>query len=308
MSEPILDVSHLNVYYGNYTAVRDLSFQLEAGDICALVGPNGAGKTSAIRAISGLYRHIRGDIKICGHAWEDNGRELTRNFGYMPDLFPVPEILKVREFLEHFALAFDIPNYQYRINELLELVRLKDKVDSDCSDLSRGMQQRLMLAKTLLHDPKLLVLDEPASGLDPKARSELKELLLSLGEQGKCILISSHILSELSAFCNKVAIMEKGVFKKFGRIDSISDEAQYIKVFFRWQKTTHLIEELLAPFELVQVQVKTERGEFYFDKNTSTDKEVLRTLVNANIQILEWRVSNIDLEQIYIEIGADEVT
>jgi len=228
MSEVLLSVDELRVDYEHVTAVRDVSFQVEAGMVYGLIGPNGAGKTSTMAAIATLVEATYGRVELCGVDVFEEPRRALPQLGFMPDLPPVYPDLTAREFLELFASAYGLtPGARAtRIRELLGLVRLDDKADTNAGDLSRGMKQRLFLAKAMLHDPAVLILDEPASGLDPAARSELAQILRELGAAGKAVLVSSHILSELEDFCNSVGIMEQGRMVVSGRVENVLANVQ----------------------------------------------------------------------------------
>ncbi|MHB0936718.1 MAG: ABC transporter ATP-binding protein [Armatimonadota bacterium] len=219
----MLVIEHLRKEYKNLVAVDDLSFKLEQGDIFGFIGPNGAGKTTTIRMLSTLLVPTVGTAYVDGIDVVRFPDEVRSLIGYMPDFFGVYDDVKVWEYLDFFAAAYRIPKSQrgQTITDVLELTDLTVKRDSYVEELSRGMKQRLCLAKTLVHDPKLLLLDEPASGLDPRARIELKELLKALRDMGKTILVSSHILPELADFCNKIGIIEKGKLLLFGGVDEI---------------------------------------------------------------------------------------
>ena len=219
----MLVVDHLRKEYKTLVAVNDLSITLEAGDIFGFIGPNGAGKTTTIRMLATLLAPTAGTAQVDGIDITRYPEEVRSLIGYMPDFFGVYDDVKVWEYLDFFAAAYKIPRVQRPkvIEDVLELTDLTVKRDSYVEELSRGMKQRLCLAKTLVHDPKLLLLDEPASGLDPRARVELKELLKELRDMGKTILISSHILPELADFCNKIGIVEKGNLVLFGDVEEI---------------------------------------------------------------------------------------
>ena len=223
MAETILRVEGLRIDYDDVTAVSDVSFTIERGMVFGLIGPNGAGKTSIIRAIATLLTPTWGSIRLGDVDLVDAPLMGVHRLGFMPDFPPLYDDLTVQEMLELFASAYNLPAERRadRIDQLIETVDLTQKKNSRCGDLSRGMKQRLFLAKTLLHDPDLLLLDEPASGLDPKARLELKDILVGLGEQGKAVLVSSHILAEMTDFCNSVGIIEAGRMKVSGRVDEI---------------------------------------------------------------------------------------
>lgn len=223
MAETILRVEGLRIDYDDVTAVSDVSFTIERGMVFGLIGPNGAGKTSIIRAIATLLTPTWGSIRLGDVDLVDAPLMGVHRLGFMPDFPPLYDDLTVKEMLELFASAYNLPKdrREDRITQLVETVDLTQKMNSHCGDLSRGMKQRLFLAKTLLHDPDLLLLDEPASGLDPKARLELKDILVGLGKQGKAVLVSSHILAEMTDFCNSVGIIEAGRMKISGRVDEI---------------------------------------------------------------------------------------
>jgi ABC-2 type transport system ATP-binding protein len=209
--------------YGSLMALDALSLHLNQGDVFGFIGPNGAGKSTTMKILAGLLSPTSGSATVLGKNVINNGEFIRRSVGYMPDSFGVYEDLKVCEYLEFFASAYGIPRKQRRkiVQDVLELTDLKYKQDAFVDSLSRGMQQRLGLARVLVHDPPILLLDEPASGLDPRARIEIRELLRELQRLGKTIMISSHILSELGEFCNKLGIIERGKLIISGTIDEL---------------------------------------------------------------------------------------
>ena len=207
-----VDTAGLTKRYGQLVAVSAMDLTVPVGSIFGLIGPNGAGKSTTLAMISTLLRPTAGTLSVLGCDPAHEARTVRRRMGYMPDVLGVYDNLRVDEYLEFFAASYRIPRRDWPslIAGLLELVDLGVKRSAMVNSLSRGMKQRLSLARTLVHDPELLVLDEPASGLDPRARVELRELLLQLNEMGKTIIISSHILAELEQMCSDVAIMEAG--------------------------------------------------------------------------------------------------
>jgi ABC-2 type transport system ATP-binding protein len=225
---PALETSRLTKRYGQLVALDALDLTLESGDVFGFIGPNGAGKSTTMRIIAGLLDPSDGAARVLGRDVAGNGDFVRRNVGYMPDFFGVYEDLKVTEYLEFFASAYGIPRKQRKriVGDVLELTDLNFKADAYVDSLSRGMQQRLGLARVLVHDPPVLLLDEPASGLDPRARIEIRELLRELQRLGKTILVSSHILSELGEFCNKLGIIERGKLVISGTIDELVARAQ----------------------------------------------------------------------------------
>ena len=225
---PAVWTHKLTKRYGNLTALDALSLELEAGDVYGFIGPNGAGKSTTMKILAGLLEPTGGDARVLGRRVSENGDFVRRNIGYMPDFIGVYEDLKVTEYLEFFASAYGLPRRQRKVvvEQVLELTDLKYKRDALVDSLSRGMTQRLSLARVLVHDPPVLLLDEPASGLDPRARIEIRELLKELQRLGKTILISSHILSELGEFCNKLGIIERGKLLVSGTIDDLMARAR----------------------------------------------------------------------------------
>lgn len=209
--------------YGDFTAVDCIDMKIEAGEVFGFIGPNGAGKSTSIRFLATLLKASRGDGMVAGHSVSRDPMAVRRVVGYMPDNFGVYDGMRVWEFLDFFAVAYQIRKEARKriISEVLELLDLSHKRDDFVNGLSRGMKQRLCLAKTLVHDPPVLILDEPASGLDPRARVEVKALLKELRRMGKTILISSHILTELADCCTSIGIIERGKLLMHGPIDSV---------------------------------------------------------------------------------------
>ncbi len=209
----MIKTQDLTKTYGDLHAVNNLNLDLVEGDLFGYIGPNGSGKTTTMRILATLLQPTWGEATVCGYSIYTHPKEIRRLIGYMPDFFGVYDDMKVIEYLEFFAATYRIkgPARRKICNDMLEMVELGYKRDAYVTSLSRGMTQRLGLARVLLHDPKVLLLDEPASGLDPRARIEIRGLLKQLGKTGKTIMVSSHILPELADICNKVGIIEKGV-------------------------------------------------------------------------------------------------
>jgi len=301
-------VKNLRVDFPGIVAVNRFSLALKPGDICGLIGPNGAGKTTTFRAIVGLLAKTEGHVEVCGYRMSRNPGRVKALMGFMPDDTPVYEDLKVWEYLEHFALAYKVPRMGKRIHEVLELSSLTDKRNANCSDLSRGMRQRLILAKVLLHDPKVLLLDEPASGLDPNGRIELRKLLQSLASQGKTIVVSSHILTELSEFCNQVAIMEKGRLIKGGGIDEIASSRSDAVIHLKWRNPKDQVEKVLNSISGLKFLESAPYGaKIVYQGNHDQLDTILKVLVKNDIRLTEWRIASADLEQIYIDTDVKEV-
>ena len=219
----MIELTGFSKRYGDLLAVDDLHLKIEAGEMFGFIGPNGAGKSTSIRFLATLLKATAGDGIVNGFRISRNPLDVRRSIGYMPDSFGVYDGMKVWEFLDFFAVAYQIPRSRRRqvIHDVIELLDLGAKRDDFVNGLSRGMKQRLCLAKTLVHDPPVVILDEPASGLDPRARVEVKALLKELRRMGKTILISSHILTELADCCTSIGIIEHGKLLMHGSIDDV---------------------------------------------------------------------------------------
>ena len=224
---PAIDIRDLRVDYERFTAVHDLTLTVPAGEVFGLVGPNGAGKTSTFKVLASLMQPTYGEVFLSGVDVLEDKEAARRVIGYMPDLAPVPRDLKCGEFLRFYARAQGLGNARQcaeRADECLEEVSLTDHKNHWCHKLSRGQTQRLVLAKTMLHSPKVLILDEPASGLDPLARRELRGTLRKLASQGATIFISSHILTELAEMCTSICVMSRGKLLASGTVDQVREQ------------------------------------------------------------------------------------
>lgn len=219
----MLRINDLTKNYGSFTAVNHLTLHIPEGELFGFVGPNGAGKTTTIRIVCGLLKASSGTVQIGGSSAALGSKEMKKMIGYVPDFFGVYDNLKVKEYMDFYGSMYSMNSKEIAklSDDLLELVNLTDKKEFYVDTLSRGMKQRLCVARALLHNPRLLILDEPNSGLDPRARVEMKELLKNLHSMGKTIIISSHILSELSEMCSSIGIMDHGKLVTSGGIDTI---------------------------------------------------------------------------------------
>ena len=225
---PMIETVNLTKRYGDLVALDNLNLAIEQGDCFGFIGPNGAGKTTTIKILATLLKPSSGQAQVAGHTIGYQNRLIRPLIGYVPDFMGAYEDMVVTEYLEFFAAAYDIHGKQRRavVNDVLELTDLTYKAAAEVNSLSRGMQQRLSVARVLLHDPQVLLMDEPGSGLDPRARIEIRELLKELKRMGKTILISSHILHELSELCNTVGIIERGTLVFNGTVDEILRRAK----------------------------------------------------------------------------------
>ena len=224
----MIETRDLTKVYGELYAIKSLDINLQKGDVFGFIGPNGAGKTTTMRILATLLNPTWGEAYVCGYSIYTNPKDIRRVIGYMPDFFGVYDDMKVIEYLEFFAAAYRIkgPARRKICDEVLELVDLGYKREAFVTSLSRGMTQRLGLARVLLHDPQVLLLDEPASGLDPRARIEIRTLLKRLGTMGKTIMVSSHILPELADMCNRVGIIERGELLVDARVDDVMKQVR----------------------------------------------------------------------------------
>ncbi|MBL9122199.1 MAG: ABC transporter ATP-binding protein [Planctomycetaceae bacterium] len=224
----MIETRDLTKAYGDLYALKSLDLKLDKGDVFGFIGPNGAGKTTTMRILATLLNPTVGEAYVCGYSIYTKPKEIRRVIGYMPDFFGVYDDMKVSEYLEFFAAAYRIKGPQRKkiCDEVLDLVDLTYKRDALVTSLSRGMTQRLGLARVLLHDPQVLLLDEPASGLDPRARIEIRGLLKELRKMGKTIMISSHILPELADICNKIGIIERGVMQVNAEVSQVMKQVR----------------------------------------------------------------------------------
>ncbi|MCZ2341965.1 MAG: ABC transporter ATP-binding protein [Bacteroidales bacterium] len=229
----MIETRDLTKKYGDLYALERLTLKLEKGDVFGFIGPNGAGKTTTMRILATLLNPSWGEASVCGYSIYTGSKEIRRSIGYMPDFFGVYDDMKVTEYLEFFAAAYRIkgPERRKKVDQVLELVDLGYKRDALVTSLSRGMTQRLGLARVLLHDPQVLLLDEPASGLDPRARIEMRELIKELRSMNKTIMVSSHILPELADICNKIGIIERGKLLFNGTTDEAIRQVRQKRVY-----------------------------------------------------------------------------
>ena len=275
---PAITTHRLTKRYGALTALDNLDLVLEKGDVFGFIGPNGAGKSTTMKILAGLLEPTHGSAQVLGRDVMHNGDFVRRNIGYMPDFFNGYEDLTVYEYLEFFASAYSIPRQQRKriVNDVLELTDLKYKQDALTESLSRGMTQRLSLARVLVHDPPILLLDEPASGLDPRARIEIRELLRELQRLGKTILVSSHILSELGEFCNKLGIIERGKLIVAGTVDELMQRARVHPII-----SVRIAGDPRAATECLLADPRIERVEPTNGRDDETCPELLVTLRDA---------------------------
>jgi len=302
----MIEIKNLTKNYGNLTAVDDLTLTIQDGDIFGFIGPNGAGKTTTMRVLVTLLEPTHGSAFINGLNVTKDGKKVRRLVGYMPDFMGVYDDLKVFEYLEFFAAAFGIERKKRKsiVEGVLELTDLESKKSATVDSLSRGMQQRLGLARVLIHDPKVLILDEPASGLDPRARIEIRELLRELKRMGKTIMISSHILSELEEICDHVGIIEHGKLVFSGTLEEIRPRLG-IESKVRVVVADHqdkAVELLSALPQVHQVQVLADEVVVTFHEGKDANGIVARTLVNADLDVISLQPERLKLDDAFLQL------
>ena len=302
----MIEIKKLTKRFGNLTAVDNMDLRIEPGDIFGFIGPNGAGKTTTMRILVTLMEPTSGAAFIDGLDVTKKGKDVRRRVGYMPDFMGVYDDLKVFEYLEFFAAAFGI-EYRKRkaiVEGVLELTDLVSKQGAAVDSLSRGMQQRLGLARVLIHDPKVLILDEPASGLDPRARIEIRELLRELKRMGKTIMISSHILSELEEICDRVGIIEHGQLVFGGTMEEIRPRLGiHSKVRVKVLGDDDKAVELLTA--LPQIHAVEAVGDYLsvtFREGEQTDGIIARTLVNGGVDLVYLQPEQLKLDDAFLKL------
>jgi ABC-2 type transport system ATP-binding protein len=302
----MIELKEFGKDYGEFTAVECLDLKIDEGEMFGFIGPNGAGKSTTIRFLATLLRPSRGDGFIAGHSVNQNPMEVRRNVGYMPDSFGVYDGMKVWEFLDFFAVAYRISRKQRKniIRDVLELLDLTAKRDHFVNGLSLGMKQRLCLAKTLIHDPPVLILDEPASGLDPRARVEVKALLKELKNMGKTILISSHILVELADCCTSIGIFERGTLLTSGPIEKVYRQIRgnvVIDVMFN-EQVDEGIAILKSDPNVRDVQVDGHKATVEFLTDDYDPSGLLKKLVDRGVSVRSFNERVPTLEDVFMAV------
>jgi len=308
----MIRLEKLRKEYDDLVAVNDLDLIIPEGQIYGLIGPNGAGKTTTIRMACGLLEPTEGKVHVSDVDIHQEPERAQQFIGYLSDFFSVYEDLKVWEYLDYFAHAYKMPEPQIpsRIDEIIQQVGLEVKHDAMIKGLSRGMKQRLGIARAVIHKPKVLLLDEPASGLDPKARLDLRNLLRSMSAEGTTILISSHILTELEGFCTSIGLMEKGRMVRSGTIEEITTaESQYRVVRLSWagEARTLVQSALEANLKISGITVRGSDAICKFAGPEAELADVLRHLVTAGIHVVSFGEVKQTVEDLYLKLSHDEV-
>jgi ABC-2 type transport system ATP-binding protein len=315
---PVLETNELTKKFGDFTALDRLSISVQHGQIMGFIGPNGAGKTTTIRILVGLLRPTSGSARIAGVDCTRETRKLKRLVGYMPDQFGPYDNMRVSEYLDFFGAAFAIPRSERRrrIDEVLDITGGTHMRDLFVEALSHGMQQRVGIARTLLHDPQVLILDEPASGLDPHARIEMRKVLLRLADAGKTLLVTSHILPELSRVCSVVAIITEGRLRAYGTLSEIMQRINQRRTFevqlldgARVDDAEQLVRQALEDETALDVSSSHAESIVRLETDRSDEQlsNVLNQLVDRRFPVAQFREVPTDLEDAFLSVTRGEM-
>jgi ABC-2 type transport system ATP-binding protein len=313
--EPVVETRDLTKKYGQFTALDRLNMTVERGQILGFVGPNGAGKTTTIKILVGLARPTSGSARVAGADCVSEARKIKRLVGYMPDTFGVYDNMRVGEYLDFFGAAFGIPRGQRarRIGEVLEIAGASTFRDLYVEALSHGMKQRVAIARTLLHDPEVLILDEPANGLDPQARIEMRQVLLNLAERGKTLLVTSHVLPELARVCHRVAIITRGRLRAFGTLEEITRQLHQLRPMeILLTNSDHIaqVEAVVRQHIEAGAEVSSSPAEAVVLFRTAKSEEelagLLAALVAAGLGVTQFREVQTDLEEAFMTLARSD--
>ncbi len=304
----MIEIQNLSKRYGSFLALDNLNLSIEKGTVFGFVGQNGAGKSTTFSILATLLAPTSGSATVNGFNISKDPKLVRRQIGYMPDFFGVYDQLKAEEYLDFYGASYKIPADQRKklIPQLLELVNLSHKKDSYVDLLSRGMKQRLCLARCLIHDPEVLILDEPASGLDPRARIEMREILKELKKMGKTILISSHILPELAEMCDEIGVIDNGRLVAQGSVSDIQFQLQAEKLIV--VKVRGLVESAVAFFEddpqvsKIDADEENRTLQFLYKGEETEQIELLKKAILNDIPIVSFKESETNLEDVFMEI------
>lgn len=313
-AETVVETVDLTKSYGEFVALDRLSIRVKRGQILGFIGPNGAGKTTTIKILVGLSRPTSGTAKIAGVDCATGGRNIKRLVGYMPDKFGAYDNMRVREYLDFFGAAYGIPRSKRRkrIDEVLEIAQATYMQDRFVESLSHGMQQRVGIARIMLHDPEVLILDEPANGLDPQARIEMRAMLLRLAAQGKTLIVTSHILPELSRICDTVAIVTGGKLRAFGSLDQVMKELCPLRKYEiqvvsqgELQRAQEVLRTWCHSDETLEVSEAESMIRFPTQRSEKDLSEALQILVQAGVSIVQFREVTSDLEDAFLRVARE---
>ncbi|MBE9917945.1 ABC transporter ATP-binding protein [Paenibacillus donghaensis] len=302
----MIDIQHLSKKYGNFNALKDINLYIPEGTVFGFVGPNGAGKSTTMSILATLMLPTSGMAKVDGFDVTQYPKEVRKRIGYMPDFFGVYDQLKTTEYLHFYGASYNIPRPEREklIPQLLELVNLSDKSDVYVDSLSRGMKQRLCLARCLIHDPKVLILDEPASGLDPRARIEMREILKELKQMGKTIIISSHILPELAEMVDEIGVIEHGEMVAQGRVADIQAQLRVKKVLhIRVMEREEELAQQLRDEALVSAVLSDNMGiHAHFNGGDLEQVQLLQRIISWGYAVISFHEAQTNLEDVFLEI------
>jgi ABC-2 type transport system ATP-binding protein len=308
---PLIEVRNLHRYFGETKAVAGMSFEVYAGEVFGYIGPNGAGKTTSMRILATLDEPTYGDALVDGFSVVDDPDRVRRRLGFMPDYFGTYQNVNVGEYLDFFARAYGLRSYQRlrAVDYAMEFTLLKDLARKPIDGLSKGMKQRLCLGRTMIHDPAVLILDEPAAGLDPRARIELREMISRLAEHGKTVLISSHILTELGEMCHRVGIIEQGRLLAVGTVAEISGAAgTRSEVRLRTLgDDASLIAYLQSRDDIADIAQRNGHVTLTHAGGPEEQATLLRELVGANFPIVEFASKTRSLEEVFMHVTEGRV-
>lgn len=307
---PAVQTSNLTRAYGDMIALDKLDLTIHQGDLFGFIGSNGAGKTTTLRILATFLTPSGGGARVMGHDVVNEADAVRHVIGYMPDFFGVYKDMEVTEYLDFFGACYKIPSAkrEQTVNDVLELVGLTEKRGALIGALSRGMQQRIGLARVLIHDPKVLLLDEPASGLDPRARIEMMAILEELKRLGKTVIISSHILSELQTLCNRVAIIERGKLIYSGPVRGAREQMHTGRIVWVTAQgdLDRAVELLKARPEVSEVELQEDRLKISLIDHEADHAFVAEQLVTNGYRLLELREDDIDLEEVFLHVTKGE--
>jgi len=310
--QPAVETKNLTKKYGRFVALDRLTMSIERGQILGFVGPNGAGKTTTIKILVGLARPTSGSARVAGADCVREARKIKRLVGYMPDTFGSYDNMRVGEYLDFFGAAFGIPRRQRaaRIGEVLETAGAGTFGDLYVEALSHGMKQRVAIARTLLHDPEVLILDEPANGLDPQARIEMRQLLLELADRGKTLLVTSHVLPELARICHRVAIITRGKLRAFGTLEEITRQLRQLRpmeILLTNAEQIDRVVEVVQRYVEPGAEISPAPAEAVVRFRTAKREEelagLLTALIAAGVGVTQFREVATDLEEAFMTVA-----
>jgi ABC-2 type transport system ATP-binding protein len=304
---PMIELRHLHRYFGQTRAVDDVSFEVYRGQVFGYIGPNGAGKTTSMRVLATLDLPTAGDAMVDGFSVVNDPDRVRRRLGFMPDYFGTYRNVSVREYLDFFARAYQLRGRARgeAVGQVMAFTGLDVLADKPTDGLSKGMKQRLCLGRALIHDPAVLVLDEPAAGLDPRARIELREMIRKLANHGKTILISSHILTELAEICDVVGIIERGRLLAVGSVEQIQGQAQRPHNAIRVRllsQAADLADWLTRQPHVSQLQVNGDSVRFFHAGPPEAEADLLRAMIEAGFRVVAFGSQQQTLEDVFMQV------